>query len=166
MWKRSFTTILAIAFLAFLAVAPSSAWAAPAGPQTSISGTLQITDSGPNGPERAVYSGTGKSRPFGPTSMQGVITITGPATGCNGFAATHEDTLTASNGDQVSVRIVEESCTTDGSAFTCAGTFTITGGTGRFANVSGGGTWSGSLTLNPATGGGTFSTTYTWPSGI
>lgn len=164
MWKRSFTTILAIAALAFFAVVPAAASAAPAA-QTSISGTLQITKFGPNGPEQAVYSGTGKSRPFGPTSMQGVISIVGPATGCSGFAATHEDTLTASNGDQVSVHIVEESCTTDGSAFTCGGTFTITGGTGRFANASGSGTWSGSLTLNPS-GSGTFSTTYTWPSGM
>lgn len=165
MWKRSFTKILAIAVLAFIAAAPVSASAAPAA-ETSISGTLQVTAVGPNGPEQAVYSGTGKSRPFGPTTMQGVISIVGPATGCSGFAATHEDTLTASNGDQVSVHIVEESCTTDGSNFTCGGVFTITGGTGRFANVTGSGTWDGSLTLNTATGAGTFSTTYTWPSGM
>jgi hypothetical protein len=68
------------------------------------------------------------------------------ATGCTTEAAT--GTLTASNGDQINV--------TDGNTVVCltspttgsvTGTFTVSGGTGRFADASGGGTFTATMTI-------------------
>ena len=153
-----------------LVVATFAAFAAAGGPvsaaqslpfHAAISGTLQITGMGPNGPTSASYSGEGIATQLGATRMEGNITIQGPA-GCpGGFTATHSDTLTASNGDQVLVTVMETSCPrpTDPSTYDCSGTYTVTGGTGRFSQATGSGQWAGSVTFSP-TGSADFSTTY------
>ncbi len=52
--------------------------------------------------------------------------------------------LTAANGDQVFDDFVDDFCF-DGAVASYAGTFTTTGGTGRFSDVTGSGTISGTL---------------------
>jgi hypothetical protein len=126
-----------------------------------ISGTLQITGMGPNGPTSAFYSGDGVATHLGATHMEGTISIQGPAACPDGFTATHSDTLTASNGDQVFMAITETSCPrpTDPGTYDCTGTYAVTGGTGRFSSATGSGQWAGSVAFSP-TGSATFGTTY------
>ena len=52
----------------------------------------------------------------------------------------HTETLTAANGDQLVIRMVNVACHTG--PFTCHGTgrWTVLGGTGRFEGVTGEGT--------------------------
>ncbi len=128
----------------------------------NIAGTLQITGMGPNGPTSASYGGEGVASHLGLTRMDGTITIVGPAECPDGFLATHTDILTAANGDQVVMTISESSCPhpTEPGRFDCSGTYTVTGGTGRYSRATGSGNWSGSLALTPS-GSGTFTTTYT-----
>ena len=127
----------------------------------SIGGTLQVTGVGTNGPTSAVYSGTGTAAQLGSTRMEGEISIVGPAPCQNGFAATHSDTLTASDGSRVSMAITETSCPrpADPSTYDCTGTYTITGGTGRFTSATGSGNWAGSVAF-AADGSATFTTSY------
>jgi hypothetical protein len=143
-----------------VAVAP------PAGAESppflgSIGGTLQVTGMGPNGPTSASYRGAGTAAQLGLAVMEGDINITGPAPCPNGFTATHSDTLTASDGSRVSMAISETSCPrpADPSTYDCTGTYTVTGGTGRFASATGSGTWAGSVAFS-ADGSATFSTSY------
>ena len=127
----------------------------------SIGGTLQVTGVGPNGPTSAIYSGTGTAAQLGVSLMEGAISIVGPAPCPNGFAATHSDTLTASDGSRVSMTISETSCPrpADPSTYDCTGTYTITGGTGRFKSATGSGNWAGSVAFSPD-GSATFTTSY------
>ncbi len=142
--------------------AAAPGWAAAELPwHAEIAGNIQITGVGPNGPTSAVYGGQGRATVLGATRMDGLITVVGPADCEGGFLATHEDTLTASNGDQLYVTISDTSCPRSGSpgTFDCTGSYTVTGGTGRFSNATGSGDWSGSVTFGP-TGSGTFNTSY------
>ena len=125
-----------------------------------ISGTIQITRVGAMGPEAAHYSGEGIATHFGVVQLEGDIAVTGPASACEGgFAATHKDTLASADGSQVLLDITEQSCPRPGSpgTYDCTGTYTITGGTRRFAGVSGSGAWSGSVAFGPD-GSGPFTT--------
>lgn len=133
--------------------------------KVSVTGSLQITAANEFGPTNARYGGQGSgSPPLGPVNMAGDITVTGPASCANGFAATHVDVLTAKDGAQLEVRITEESCPTAMAGavvtFSCTGTYTITGGTGRYAAATGGGIWSGTLNLDMGTGLGDFNAKY------
>jgi hypothetical protein len=127
----------------------------------SVGGALQVTGVGPNGPTSARYGGTGTATQLGAALMEGDISIVGPASCPNGFTATHRDTLTASDGSRVSMTISETSCPrpADPSTYDCTGTYTITGGTGRFASAAGSGEWAGSVAFS-ANGSATFSTSY------
>jgi hypothetical protein len=160
--KRNILTTIGLvaavfALLSFTATPASAKWKLKA----DFAGTIQITAVGPNGPTSAVYSGQGYGAPIGQAQMQGEISITGPADCAGGFTATHEDTLTASNGDQLVLAITETSCPRPASPniFDCMGTYIITSGTGHFANESGSGKWSGTVTFSES-GSGVFSTTY------
>ena len=166
MSRRTKVTVGAVGLVAaalapcLVAVAPvSAAQAAPF--NAAISGTLQVTGGNEFGPTSAVYGGQGLATMLGPSRMQGDITITGPAECPNGFAATHTDTLTGKNGSQLLVTVMETSCPrpSDPGTYDCTGTYTVTGGTGRYSTATGGGTWSGSLTFVSQYEG-TFDTTY------
>jgi hypothetical protein len=71
------------------------------------------------------------------------ITVTGPSTCTGGFMATQLQVYTslANSADTISVTIVEEVCpfADEPGIFTGSGTYTITGGTGNFANIEGNG---------------------------
>ena len=144
------------------------AWSAPVFAAQSVpfaansSGTILITGIGPMGPEAAQYGGQGIATQFGVVGLQGDIAVTGPASTCEGgFAATHKDVLTSADGSRVLVDITEQSCPRPESpgTYDCTGSYKITGGTGRFAGVSGSGTWGGSVTFGPD-GSGPFTTNY------
>ena len=138
-----------------VSAAPSSQFGAVYG------GTITITGMGEAGPTSASYGGRGVATQLGASRTEGVITIVGPAPCQGGFAATHTDVLRASNGDSVYVAITETSCPrpAEQGTFDCTGTYTVTGGTGRYAGASGSGAWGGSVTFGP-TGSGTFNTAF------
>ena len=149
-----------------LALAPCVAAAAPVSAAQSslftmkLSGEIGITSADEGGnPATAAYEGTGAGTQLGATRMEGDITVVGWADCPGGFLATHNDTLMASNGDEVYLTISEKSCPSAPGTYSCKGTYTVTGGTGRYAKATGRGDWSGSVTFGPD-GRGTFSTTH------
>jgi len=109
-------------------------------------------------PTTVLITGTGYYDHLGLTTLRFPSTITGPAA-CGGFTATEQDTYTAANGDGVFQTVYDTICpTTTPNAFTLTGSFTVTGGSGRFAGASGSGTVQASITFTSATTG-TFSGT-------
>ena len=114
------------------------------------SGTGTFTDTSPT---TVLITGTGNYDHLGLTTLRFPSTITGPAV-CGGFTATEQDNYTGANGDSVYLTVHDTICpsSTPG-AFQLDGSFTITGGTGRFADASGSGTVSAAVTFTSATSG-------------
>ena len=107
-----------------------------------------------------LITGTGHYDHLGLTTLRFPSTITGPAA-CGGFTATEQDNYTGSNGDSVYLTVHDTICPTSTlGAFQLNGSFTVTGGTGRFVDASGSGTVSAAVTFTSATSG-TFSGTQT-----
>lgn len=99
------------------------------------SGSLSFTD-----PTHIQLTGTGIASKLGQDTNSGRVTILGLAD-CGGYIIHGEETLTAANGDQLSWAVDDVACPTDTpGVFRVSATYTITGGTGRFAGVTGQGT--------------------------
>jgi hypothetical protein len=114
------------------------------------SGTGTFTDTSPT---TVLITGTGNYDHLGLTTLRFPSTITGPAV-CGGFTATEQDNYTGGNGDSVYLTVHDTICpTSTPGAFQLDGSFTITGGTGRFADASGSGTVSAAVTFTSATSG-------------
>jgi len=111
-------------------------------------------------PTTVLITGTGYYDHLGLTTLRFPSTITGPAS-CGGFTATEQDTYTAANGDSVFQTVHDTICpTSTPNAFQLTGSFTITGGKGRFEDAAGLGTVHASISFTSATSG-TFSGTQT-----
>ena len=95
------------------------------------------------GPSTGRYDGTGVSTRGGSSVVGGDIDVTGAPSCANGFTAHHQDVLTAANGDQIYLLIIEDACPVAPNVFHCVGTYSVTGGTGRFAGASGEGVFDG-----------------------
>jgi len=120
-------------------------------------GTGTFTDTSPT---TVLITGTGYYDHLGLTTLRFPSTITGPAA-CGGFTATEQDNYTGANGDSVYLTVHDTICpTSTPGAFQLNGSFTVTGGTGRFVDASGSGTVSAAVTFTSATSG-TFSGTQT-----
>ena len=169
MKHRTLTALTTLAMLTgvftLLVVAAAPAAAATPNPFGALcSGSIQVTGADAAGnPTSAAYGGPCNGN-LGINRMQGTIAVTGPASSsvcgaAGGFAAQHSDTLTAADGSQLFVRVVEDACQEGPGAYHCIGTYTVTGGTGRFAGASGTGTFDGHVSFNPD-GSGTFRATY------
>lgn len=148
---------VAVAGAALCLTAAAPATAAPATQfNGAFGGSLQVTATSNGSPTAAFYSGVGVVSVGGASHMAGNIAITGPASCAGGFTATHADTITTNSGDQVSMTISEKSCPRDPAnptTYDCTGTFTITGGSGRFSTATGSGSWAGVLTFTSPSGG-------------
>src|SRR5713226_7545988 len=113
-------------------------------------GSGTFTDTSPT---TVLITGTGFYDHLGFTTLRFPSTITGAAS-CGGFTATEQDTYTAANGDSVFQTVHDTICpTSTPNAFQLTGSFTITGGTGRFADASGFGTVHASIVFTSATSG-------------
>ena len=120
----------------------------PAGPFTDTSATTVL------------ITGTGYYDHLGFTTLRFPSTITGNAA-CGGFTATEQDTYTGANGDSVFQTVHDTICpTSTPGTFQLNGSFTVTGGTGRFIHASGSGAVSASVNFTSATSG-TFAGTQT-----
>jgi hypothetical protein len=103
----------------------------------AYAGTLAFTS-----PTTAALSGTGIATYLGPSTNQGLVTMEGPAS-CGGFAVINNETLTAPNGDALSITIHDVSCPISPGVYHGTGTYVVTGGTGRFSGATGQGSFDG-----------------------
>jgi len=122
-------TILAV--LAIVCVSPAALASTSVPFDGSASGTFAATSA-----TTVALAGTGHYEHLGATIFTGTSTTTGGAA-CGGFTAMEKDTYTAG-------------------VFHVSGTFTVTGGTGRFADASGSGAISATATFQSGSAG-TFS---------
>jgi hypothetical protein len=90
------------------------------------------------------FAGTGIATHLGGGVNHGDIALTGPDNSCpGGVANTHVDTLTAANGDSLTITAHDVACPTGPMQFRGTGTWVVTGGTGRFSDATGSGTITG-----------------------
>jgi hypothetical protein len=161
---KTFATVAALSVLLVVAVAPASARGGTAPVGARCTGAIQITGADPSGnPTNAVYGGDCGGN-LGIKGMQGAIAVTGAASSsvcgsAGGFAAQHSDTLTSADGSRLFVRVLENACQDGPGAYHCIGTFTVTGGTERFAAANGSGGFDGQVSFKPD-GSGSFQATY------
>ncbi len=104
------------------------------------------------------WSGTGLGMQLGAATGGGNIVLTGGDESCpGGVANVHTATLTAADGDTLTLTGHDVGCPISAYEFQGSGHWTVTGGTGRFAGVTGSG--SVSAHANFATGAFTISWT-------
>jgi len=121
----------------------------------SFSGTFTLTSQ-----TKATITGSGHLQHFGETSFAALSSVTGSASCQGGFTADEQETYTAANGDKVFTSSNDVLCPTYTNTFQITGSWTITGGTGRFEDASGTGTFHASGVMTSSTSG-TFSLTTT-----
>jgi hypothetical protein len=97
--------------------------------------TLSATD---------VYiSGTGIATVMGQSTYSGHATATGTGSCAGGFANDNYQTLTAANGDTLSLFSHDVACPVGGEYYHGTGHWVVTSGTGRFSGATGQGTFDG-----------------------
>ena len=116
--------------------------------RASFSGQVQFT-----GPTTTAFQGTGTATHMGVITTNGAADVTGhdDSTCAGGIANTHRETLTAANGDTLTLVSYDVACPTGPFQFHGTGHWTITGGTGRFAASTGEGTLDGDSDFNAGT---------------
>ena len=116
----------------------------------TFSGHVAMTSSA-----TGVFDGAGRANHMGRIGTDGHAVITGPdeKTCPGGLANVHVETLTAANGDSLTITSQDVACPVALSpgAFVGTGNWTVTGGTGRFATATGAGRFDGSLDLGLGT---------------
>jgi hypothetical protein len=84
---------------------------------------------------------------MGQVTGEGLLSLGEPTPGCPGGVLgvpnLNTETLTASNGDTLTIRMEDLACPTGPSSFHGTGRWTITGGTGSFEHATGQGTSDG-----------------------
>jgi hypothetical protein len=138
MTGRPLLIVVVLALAAFvLAAAPAYAGDVLVPIHGSYSGTLIPTD-----PTHVVFTGTGISSHLGRGANEGAVVITGvDSSGC--LPNINVETLTAANGDSITITSNDVACPVAPNVVHGIGTWTVTGGTGRFANITGQGTIDG-----------------------
>jgi hypothetical protein len=92
------------------------------------------------------FDGTGIATHLGLGVSHGDASITGPDSSCTGgLANTHVETLTAANGDSITITAHNVACPTGSVQFHGTGHWAVTGGTGRFTDTTGSGTFEGNV---------------------
>jgi hypothetical protein len=138
-----------VAVMLLIALGANSVYAAPTVPfRGSYSGAIQFTS-----PSTAHFTGTGISSYLGRGADTGDVTITGvitdPNAGCvGGIVNANVETLTAANGDSLTITSYDVGCPVSPGLYHGTGNWTVTAGTGRFSGVSGQGTLDGYSDLN------------------
>jgi hypothetical protein len=159
--KRMFVTSLTAA-VAMLAVVVAGGAPASANQQVPFNARY-AGDFGFTSPNTAAYGGPGVGQHLGASQMNGTIAllaIVNPGTECanGGFKAEHTDTMSAADGSQLTLKVIEIACQTTATSgqYRCVGTYSVVGGTGRFAGATGQGTFDGLVSFNT----GKFDATY------
>jgi hypothetical protein len=148
MFQARRTSLALVALIALLGAIPAGAAATT---QVPFHATLTETSSAtPCGGHFlcVTVNGTGEATQLGRTSESSsplVDTSTNPAPGC--FSETRTTTLTAANGDQLTLAGPGLDCNTSATTASTSDTWTVTGGSGRFTGAQGSGTDSASVDL-------------------
>jgi hypothetical protein len=93
-------------------------------------------------------SGTGHATELGASSDLGIVVMQpqpNPACPTTGFVVTNDEILTAANGDELTLTILDRPCPVAGEPgiYDGVSTYHVTGGTGRFSGATGQGTFDG-----------------------
>jgi hypothetical protein len=106
--------------------------------EARLSGTAAFTS-----PTSVEFHGTGQATQLGRFANRGTAILGLPADGCpdsaQGIPNVHTETFVAANGDELVIRMVNVACPTGPTSFHGTGRWTVIGGTGRFADVTGAG---------------------------
>ena len=149
--------LLAAAAAAALAcVGPAGAGNAGVPPFSAyFSGTASFTSQTTTG-----FLGTGEATHLGRSSSVGAVSFSPPnAAGC--YPNLNTETLTAANGDQLVIRSDDQACPIGPTSFHGTGNWVVVGGTGRFANATGSGSFDGETDFGPSFSPGPFHFTLT-----
>ena len=122
----------------------------------------------PHGPPPVDLSGSGTATYLGTSTNSGHVAVTGPSSCQDGFAVRNDEILTSTDdGDRITLTITDESCPIPNSpgVYHGVGTYVVTGGTGRFANATGQGTFDGHGDFNLGKFAFTLNGTISRPSG-
>jgi hypothetical protein len=114
------------------------------------SGSFTPTDTGFS------VAGTGHASLLGSGTNVGTVVMlsqANPACPTTGFVVSNDEILTAANGDQIDLSILDMPCPVPGEPgiFDGISTYLITGGSGRFANATGQGYFNGRGDFNNLT---------------
>lgn len=106
------------------------------------SGTVAVT-----GPTTFTFDGSGVSDPMGPITAHGAAKVTGLGLSClGGLVNTNVETLQAADGS-LTITSLDVGCVTGVGKFHGTGTWTVTGGTGRYRNATGSGSLDGRVNI-------------------
>ena len=106
----------------------------------TFSGSAAIT-----GPYSTAFAGTGQATHLGSITNDGRVQITGGDDSCpGGIANTHVEVLTAANGDTLTITSLDVACPAGPGKYHGMGHWTVTGGSGRFSDATGSGSFVGS----------------------
>jgi hypothetical protein len=150
--KRSLLVLLAAMLIVLGAVGAVGIRAIPASAagthqvpfSASYSGTAILTS-----PTSATFSGTGIATYLGASTNEAYSVVTGLDSSCpGGLANDHHETLTAANGDTLSLISYDVGCPMGPSQFHGIGHWVVTGGTGRFSGATGQGSFDGHSDFN------------------
>ena len=135
-------TLLAAVGVCFVAPGPVAAADSDVPFEARLSGTATFTS-----PTSAEFQGAGTATHLGRVTNGGIAILGPPTDGCpdgaQGIPNVHTETLTAANGDELMIRMVNLACPTGPASFHGTGRWTVIGGTGRFVNVTGAGSIEG-----------------------
>ena len=114
----------------------------------SLSGEVRFDP--PENPVQALFEGSGEASHLGAARNEGVAGPLTPVPTADcalgfGIPNTHLETLTAANGDQLMLELIDLACPVDPTftVFQGTGHWTVIGGSGRFSDASGSGTTEG-----------------------
>lgn len=112
-------------------------------------------------------TGTGEATQMGEIEESAFVKnnlASNPAPGCH--TETRGTTLTAANGDQITMHATGINCSTGPTTVTAVDSYVVTGGTGRFSGASGSGTNTASINLANSTAVVTYSGTLSSPGSL
>ena len=90
-----------------------------------------------------IFNGTGRATLLGHSTNSGYAIVTGPGSCAGGFANDDYQTLTAANGDMLTLLSHDVACPVGGGYYHGIGHWVVTGGTGRFRGATGQGDFDG-----------------------
>lgn len=141
--------LVAFATAGVLLLAATSAGAA--GSQ-QIPFNASFSGTATSSPDSSSFVGKGNATHMGHITTSGVADNFRPDGSCpGGVANTNTETLTAANGDTLTITSQDVACPTAPGVYHGAGQWTVTGGTGRFGDASGHGSYDGSANFNAQT---------------
>ena len=156
---RKLSLSIALAAVAAAALVSTVGAQADAGGQVpfsaSFSGTIAFKS-----PSTTHHDGSGKATHMGRTTDSGAVVLSPPdAAGC--YPNFNTETLTAANGDQLVLQWHDRACPIGPTSFHSSGDWIVVGGTGRFADETGSGSFAGEADFGPDLSPGTFQLEFT-----